>query len=34
VAIAHAAPDAQIATGSDFLSVAAGLTLEAQRRFG
>jgi hypothetical chaperone protein len=33
-AIARAAPDAQIATGSDFLSVAAGLTLEAQRRFG
>jgi hypothetical chaperone protein len=32
-AIAAAAPDAQIATGSDFLSVAAGLTLEAQRRY-
>jgi hypothetical chaperone protein len=32
-AIAGAAPDAQIATGSDFLSVASGLTLEAGRRF-
>jgi hypothetical chaperone protein len=34
MAIAGAAPDAQIATGSDFLSVAAGLTLEARRRYG
>jgi hypothetical chaperone protein len=32
-AIARAAPDARIATGSDFLSVAAGLTLEARRRY-
>ena len=32
-AIAAAAPDATIATGSDFLSVATGLTLEAARRF-
>lgn len=32
-AIARAAPDARIATGSDFLSVAAGLTLEAERRY-
>jgi hypothetical chaperone protein len=33
-AIAGAAPEAEAATGSDFLSVAAGLTLEAQRRYG
>ncbi len=33
-AVAGAAPGAQVATGADFLSVAAGLTLEAQRRFG
>jgi hypothetical chaperone protein len=33
-AIAGAAPEAQEATGSDFLSVAAGLTLEARRRYG
>jgi hypothetical chaperone protein len=32
-AISRAAPDARIATGADFLSVAAGLTLEARRRF-
>jgi hypothetical chaperone protein len=32
-AISRAAPDAGIATGADFLSVAAGLTLEAERRF-
>ena len=32
-AISRAAPEARIATGSDFLSVAAGLTLEAGRRF-
>lgn len=32
-AIAGAAPEAVAATGSDFLSVAAGLTLEAQRRY-
>ena len=32
-AIAGAAPDAVIATGSDFLSVASGLTLEAARRY-
>jgi hypothetical chaperone protein len=33
-AIARAAPLARIATGSDFLSVALGLTREAQKRFG
>jgi len=33
-AIARAAPNARIAAGSDFLSVALGLTREAQRRFG
>lgn len=33
-AIARAAPAARIATGSDFLSVALGLTREAQKRFG
>ena len=33
-AIARAAPSARIATGSDFLSVALGLTREAQKRFG
>lgn len=33
-AIRKAAPDAAVAAGSDFLSVALGLTLEAQRRFG
>jgi hypothetical chaperone protein len=32
-AVAGAAPHAEIATGSDFLSVASGLTLEAARRF-
>ncbi|HEX4505596.1 MAG TPA: Hsp70 family protein [Alphaproteobacteria bacterium] len=32
-AILRAAPDAGVATGADFLSVAAGLTLEAGRRF-
>ena len=32
-AISGAAPHAAIATGSDFLSVASGLTLEAARRF-
>jgi hypothetical chaperone protein len=32
-AISGAAPQAEIATGSDFLSVASGLTLEAARRF-
>jgi hypothetical chaperone protein len=32
-AIAGVAPDARVATGSDFLSVASGLTLEAARRF-
>jgi hypothetical chaperone protein len=32
-AIAAAAPNARAATGSDFLSVASGLTLEAGRRF-
>jgi hypothetical chaperone protein len=32
-AIGRAAPDARVATGSDFLSVASGLTLEAARRF-
>jgi hypothetical chaperone protein len=32
-AIGRAAPEARIATGSDFLSVASGLTLEAARRF-
>jgi len=32
-AIAGAAPHAEIASGSDFLSVASGLTLEASRRF-
>jgi hypothetical chaperone protein len=31
--IARATPQAEIATGSDFLSVASGLTLEAARRF-
>ena len=33
-AIARAAPAARAASGSDFLSVALGLTREAQRRFG
>jgi hypothetical chaperone protein len=33
-AIAGAAPEARIAKGSDFLSVASGLTLEAARRYG
>jgi hypothetical chaperone protein len=33
-AIARAAPNARIAAGSDFLSVALGLTREAQKRFG
>ncbi|HJW42498.1 MAG TPA: Hsp70 family protein [Rhizomicrobium sp.] len=33
-AIARAAPDARVAAGSDFLSVALGLTREAQKRFG
>ena len=33
-AIHRAAPSARAATGSDFLSVALGLTREAQRRFG
>jgi hypothetical chaperone protein len=33
-AIARAAPSARAATGSDFLSVALGLTREAQKRFG
>jgi hypothetical chaperone protein len=33
-AISGAAPEAAIATGSDFLSVASGLTLEAARRYG
>lgn len=33
-AIARAAPEARIAAGSDFLSVALGLTREAQKRFG
>ncbi len=33
-AIAAAAPSARIAAGSDFLSVALGLTREAQRRYG
>jgi hypothetical chaperone protein len=33
-AIAAAAPSAQIAAGSDFLSVALGLTREANRRYG
>jgi hypothetical chaperone protein len=33
-AIARAAPAARVATGSDFLSVALGLTREAQKRFG
>ncbi|HWA90829.1 MAG TPA: Hsp70 family protein [Rhizomicrobium sp.] len=33
-AIAAAAPSARIAAGSDFLSVASGLTREAQRRYG
>jgi hypothetical chaperone protein len=33
-AVAAAAPSAQAATGSDFLSVALGLTREAGRRFG
>ena len=32
-AITRAAPEARIATGSDFLSVALGLTREAERRF-
>ena len=32
-AVAHAAPDAHIRTGSDLLSVALGLTREAMRRF-
>ena len=33
-AIASAAPAARVAAGSDFLSVAMGLTREAQKRFG
>jgi hypothetical chaperone protein len=33
-AITRAAPNARIAAGSDFLSVALGLTREAQKRFG
>ena len=33
-AIARAAPAARVAAGSDFLSVALGLTREAQKRFG
>jgi hypothetical chaperone protein len=33
-AISRAAPDARATTGSDFLSVALGLTREAQKRFG
>jgi len=33
-AIARDAPSARVATGSDFLSVALGLTREAQKRFG
>jgi hypothetical chaperone protein len=33
-AVAAAAPEAGIAAGSDFLSVALGLTREAQRRYG
>jgi hypothetical chaperone protein len=33
-AISRAAPDARVATGSDFLSVALGLTREAHKRFG
>jgi hypothetical chaperone protein len=33
-AISRAAPSARVATGSDFLSVALGLTREAQKRFG
>jgi hypothetical chaperone protein len=33
-AISRAAPQARLATGADFLSVASGLTLEAARRFG
>jgi hypothetical chaperone protein len=33
-AIASAAPAANVTTGSDFLSVALGLTREAQRRYG
>ncbi len=33
-AIARAAPHARVAAGSDFLSVALGLTREAQKRFG
>jgi hypothetical chaperone protein len=33
-AIARAAPAARVASGSDFLSVALGLTREAERRFG
>jgi hypothetical chaperone protein len=33
-AIVRAAPAARIASGSDFLSVALGLTREAQKRFG
>ncbi|HEY0107910.1 MAG TPA: Hsp70 family protein [Rhizomicrobium sp.] len=33
-AIARAAPNARATTGSDFLSVALGLTREAQKRFG
>jgi hypothetical chaperone protein len=32
-AIRKAAPQANVAAGSDFLSVALGLTREAQRRF-
>jgi hypothetical chaperone protein len=33
-AIQKAAPEANVAAGADFLSVALGLTREAQRRFG
>ena len=33
-AIARSAPTARVASGSDFLSVALGLTREAQKRFG
>jgi hypothetical protein len=33
-AIRKAAPDAAVAAGSDFLSVALGLTRAAQRKFG
>ena len=33
-AVMRAAPTARVSSGSDFLSVALGLTLEAHRRFG